>query len=97
MLGLLQSVRSSKTKFSSKFKLIRWNAETAENLLGCRAELCKIIDQTNTINLIKKTINTGLINFRILRMNVLNTVKKYPHNFRYAGKFNTAGTSRLSS
>ena len=23
--------------------------------------------------------------------------KKYPHNFRYAGKFNTANTSRLSS
>ena len=46
MLGWSQGVRSSKTKFSSKFKLIRWNSETAENFLGCRAEHCKIIDYT---------------------------------------------------
>ena len=50
MLGWLQGVRSSKTKFSSKFKLIRWDSETVENFLGCRAEHCKIIDYTNTIN-----------------------------------------------
>ena len=50
MLGWAQGVRSSKTNVSSKFKLIRWNSEKAKNFLGCRAELCKIIDKTNTIN-----------------------------------------------
>ena len=69
----------------------------AENFIGCRAELCKIIDWTNTINEIKKAINTTLINSQSFRMNVVNKVKKNPHNNRYAGKLNTTNKLNLLS
>ena len=54
MLGWLQGVRSSKTKFSSKFKLIRWNSETAENFLVVELSIAKLlITQILLINLRK--------------------------------------------